>query len=166
MHGCLVLGEAHRDRRGFFQIKVNFSMYRPRRHMSRVKTVSQLCAPVTLPLGKDAIVKDKGKVTVHAMKAYRDSRGTAPLILYFGPSESELSASRPGRFILGKYPRYPLNMRLGCLRANPDCSQTRAGSLGEEIKFLPLAGIRILDRVTHSLVSIPTTLSRETFGIP
>jgi len=77
-------------------------MCRPRRHMSRVKTVRQLCAPVTLSLGKDAMVKDKGKVTVHAMKACRDSRGTAPLILYFGASESELSASRPGRFILGK----------------------------------------------------------------
>jgi len=77
-------------------------MCRLRRHMSRVKTVRQLCDPVTLPLGKDAIVKDKGKVTVHAMKAYRDSRGTVPLILYFGASESELSASCPGRFILGE----------------------------------------------------------------
>jgi hypothetical protein len=41
--------------------------------MSRVKTVRHLCATVALPLGKDAIVKDKGKVTVHAMKAYRES---------------------------------------------------------------------------------------------
>jgi hypothetical protein len=77
-------------------------MCRPRRHMSRVKTVRQLCASVALPLGKDAIVKGKGTVTVHAMKAYRDSTGTAPLILYVSASESELSASRPGRFILGK----------------------------------------------------------------
>jgi len=77
-------------------------MCRPRRHMSRVKTVRQLCAPLALPLEKDAIVKDKGKVTVHAMKAHRDSSGTAPLILYVGASESELSASRPGRFIVGK----------------------------------------------------------------
>jgi len=115
-----------------------------------------------MPLGKGAIVNDKGKITVHAMKAYRDSKGTAPLILYVGPSESELSASRPGRFILGKYPRYQLNMRLGCLITNPDGSQTRAGSVGQEIKFLPLAGIRILDRVAHSLVSTTTTLSRKT----
>jgi hypothetical protein len=77
-------------------------MCRPQKHMSRVKTVRQLCAPLALPLGKDAIVNDKGKVTVYAMKAYRDSKGTAPLILYVGASESELSASRPGRFIPGK----------------------------------------------------------------
>jgi hypothetical protein len=49
-----------RETRIFFKTKVNFSMCRPRRHMSRVKTVRQLCAPVALPLGKDAIVKDKG----------------------------------------------------------------------------------------------------------
>jgi len=73
-------------------------MCRPRRHMSRVKTVRQLCASLALPAGKDIIVKDKGKDTVHAMKAYRDSRGTAPLNLYVGANKSELSASSPGRF--------------------------------------------------------------------
>jgi hypothetical protein len=68
--------------------------------MRTVKTERQLCAPFTLPLEKDAIVKGKGKVTVHAMKAYRDSRGTAPLILNIGASEGEWSAARPGRLIL------------------------------------------------------------------
>jgi hypothetical protein len=70
--------------------------------MNRVKTERQLCAPVALPLGKDAIVNGIGKVTVHAMKAYSDSRGTAPLTLNIGASESGWSVARAGRFILQK----------------------------------------------------------------
>ena len=73
--------------------------------------------------------RGKGKVTVHAIKAYRDSRGTAPLILNVGASEDEWSSSRPCRLILGEEPRYTLNMRLGGLRVNPNGSQTWAGSL-------------------------------------
>jgi len=49
--------------------------------------------------------------------------------------EYEWSPSRPGHLRRRKNPRYPLNRRL-------DVSQVSSGSLGEEIFFLPLTGIK------------------------
>ena len=52
-------------------------------------------------------------VPVHEIKAYRGSRGIAPLILNSAPDRDEWSTSRTSRFNSGKEPRYPLNGRLG-----------------------------------------------------
>jgi hypothetical protein len=58
------------------------------------------------------ICKRKIKVFVHATKAYRGSRGIAPLILDLELDGGEWSASRLGRFTAGQEPRYPLLRRL------------------------------------------------------
>jgi hypothetical protein len=87
-------------------------------------------------------------VLVHAMKAYRGSRGIAPLIL--NPA-GEWSISRPGRFTPGKEPLYPFNRRL----RGP---QSRSGSFWK--RFLAPVGIRAPDRPAHGLVTILTELYR------
>jgi hypothetical protein len=49
-------------------------------------------------------------VPAHDMKAYRDSRGTAPVILNLN-ARCEWSTSHPGLFIPREEPRWPLNRR-------------------------------------------------------
>jgi hypothetical protein len=53
-----------------------------------------------------------GKVgTVRVVKAYRGSRGIAPLILHLGADAGELSTTYPGRFTPWEELRYPFSAR-------------------------------------------------------
>jgi hypothetical protein len=52
------------------------------------------------------------KVSVHATKAHRGSKGITPLILDLALGGGEWSASRLGRFTAGQTPRYSLPRRL------------------------------------------------------
>jgi hypothetical protein len=47
-------------------------------------------------------------VLVPGLRAYRESRGIAPLYLISALDGRERLTSHPGRFCLGKGPRYPL----------------------------------------------------------
>ena len=67
------------------------------------------------------------------MKACRDSRGVAPLILTLVLDGGDWSSSRLGRFIPGKELGYLLNMKMG----GP---QSRSGSFRKENHLLLLSG--------------------------
>jgi hypothetical protein len=68
------------------------------------------------------------------MKAYRGSRGIAPLILISVLDGCEWSTSRLCRFTPGKEPGYPFNGRLFG-------SQSRSGRFGKEKNLLLLSGL-------------------------
>ena len=62
------------------------------------------------------MVTGNGKVVpVHAMKAYRERRDIAPLILKLSLDGDEWLPSHLGHFTPRKEPRYPLNGRPGGL---------------------------------------------------
>ena len=71
-------------------------------------------------------METKVKVKVHVMKAYRESRYIAILILNLG-------TSRFGRFAPRKEPWYPFNTR-------SDGPQNRSGLFGEQQNLLSLLG--------------------------
>jgi hypothetical protein len=54
---------------------------------------------------------------VRGTKVRSASRNIAPTFLSQAQDEGEGSTSRPGRFIYGKEPRYPLNRRTGGFRS-------------------------------------------------
>jgi hypothetical protein len=88
---------------------------------------------------------------VHAMKAYRESRGVAPLILNLS-----ITWRRVGNFTSRSHyprtePRYPLNRRL----RGP---QSRCGRFWRREIYPAPTGIRAPDRTAPSLVAIPTEL--------
>jgi len=88
---------------------------------------------------------------VQAVKACSSSRAIAPLILNLGASRGEWLTSRPGRFIPGKEPRYPLNKRV--------CGhQRRYGRFGEN--SIAPTETRNHDLVARSLVALSTALFR------
>jgi len=58
------------------------------------------------------IVKSSQVISLKAMKTYSGSKGVTLLILKFCARWHEWSASRTGRFIRGREPRYTLNRRL------------------------------------------------------
>jgi hypothetical protein len=66
-------------------------------------------------------------VAVHAVKAQKESRKMAPLILALAVDAVECSASSKGRFCPGKSPRHPFIMRL----SRP---QSRSSYFGEQKK--------------------------------
>jgi hypothetical protein len=72
-------------------------------------------------------------ILVHAIKAYRWNRGTAPQIPSLGTTQ-KWSTSRHGRFIPGKQPLYPSNREAGW-------APEPVGSFWGREKYLAPAGI-------------------------
>jgi hypothetical protein len=87
----------------------------------------------------------KGKaVAAHAIKAYTESGGTAPLIRNLGTRRRESGQIHAPTVISSgkKPPNTHLNLRLGV-------SQSQYGRFGEK-KSLTLAGNQTMDRPVHS----------------
>jgi hypothetical protein len=104
---------------------------------------------------KPSEYKSKCEVLLgHAKKAYRGSRGIAPLILSSAVDGGKRPNSRPGRFTLWIKDRYPLNGRLWC---TPEPVWIK--------KKFPPAGIRTPDRLTSILVTKPTTMYAVKFDL-
>ena len=90
-----------------------------------------------------------GVVPVHAMKAYKDTGGTPPLILNLDTSWTSVVNVTP--LLLNS--QYPSNRRL-CV------AQSRIGRYSRRVTSLASTGIRTADRLAPSLVAMPTELSR------
>jgi len=70
----------------------------------------------------------KGKVfPVHAITAYRWSKGIAPLIFTLALDGGECLTSHPDWFMPWKEPWYPLNRRLCRLQSHPGLLGKRNG---------------------------------------
>jgi hypothetical protein len=91
-------------------------------------------------------------VPAHATKAYRGSRGIAPVILNFG-TRRERSSSLLAHLILRNKPRYPINKRMGGY-------QSCYGRFEKVINSVSSAGIQTPGRPALTLVAILATQFR------